>query len=240
MLHKYYFFIICSLYRYDFYINIFKNFCLETCSPQLKNDKNGAAMSRKKMDEVKQEQVDSSNVVSQEDIKKLPLELNNSDVTGSNEAHTKEIDADEISINDSVNASPDNGHKNIIDNKENTKEFENDKTVDAPIANNNTDNTIIKAQNKKIEELNNLDFDVDFECNEESKESNEDLDDEKMIINVSNSIEDKEMEIVPKTIDDEDNIQDEELDHEVDEEEIKSTNAEFNQTNETVCLVFNF
>lgn len=46
----------------------------------------------------------------------------------------------------------------------------------------------------------------------------------------------KEIEITPENMDDEDNINDEELDHEVDEEEIKSR-IDFNITNDTVSLI---
>jgi len=65
-------------------------FCLETCVLPLKVDKICSSVSRKKIDEVKQEQPDSSNIIaSSEDSKKMSIDISSSDVIDSNEAEAK-------------------------------------------------------------------------------------------------------------------------------------------------------
>jgi len=200
--------------------------------------------SKKKNDEVKQEQADSSNVIiSNDSPKKLSLNPSHSDVIDSNEAEAKEIDINEVQPNeaDSVDIIP--FHTNEIQNdynasnQKNTKEFEKDKIV---ASGDNTNSKILtgKVENTEIKELKSLDIlDNKVNAKEESIENNEDLKEE----NVTNDniiFKVKKIEVTPESRDDEDNIQDEELDHEVDEEEIKGS-VDFNITNDTVSLRLN-
>lgn len=206
-------------------------FFLETCVPQVKIEKIGSSILRKKNDEVKQEQADSSNVIiNLEDGKKLSSETNNSDVIDSNEAEAKEINADEINLKDLIDVIPCNENEilteNDVSNQENTQSFEKGETVLSPINNKNIENEKVKQQ---IDNLDILDNDK-----EESIDNLEECVKEKYI-NDNYLTRLKENKVIPETIDDEDNIQDEELDHEIDEEEIKGSNDEFNQNSEIVC-----
>lgn len=187
-------------------------FCLETC------------ITRKKNDEVKQEQADSSNVVaSSEESKKLLLETSTSDVIDSNEAEAKEIDADEVQLNKSDNVAELSCQESEIalncdvNNKDNTKFEKSEEIIVAPI------------ESKNTEHLENVEM-----CEKiENKENKKDLEEKNKIITKNIDVK----EVIPEAIDDEDYIQDEELDHEVDEEEIKSRSIDFNQTNDTVRLI---
>lgn len=189
-------------------------------------------ITRKKNDEVKQEQADSSNVVaSSEDTKKQLLETSNSDVIDSNEAEAKEIDFNEAQLNKSENIAVLSCHESetAIDcdagNKDNSKFEKSEEIIIAPIESKNIDNV-------KIENLENVETDEKIE----NKENIKDVEEEKDKI-VNENIDVKE--VIPEAIDDEDNIQDEELDHEVDEEEINSRSNDFNQTNDPVILIIN-
>lgn len=191
-------------------------FCLET------------NITRKKNDEVKQEQADSSNVVaSSEDTKKLLLETSTSDVIDSNEAEAKEIDAGGVQLNKSDNVAELSCQESetAIDcdasNKDNTKFEKGEEIIVAPIESKNTEH---------IKNLENVETGEKIE----NKENLKDLEEDKKKI-ISKNIDVKE--VIPEVIDDEDYIQDEELDHEVDEEEIKSRSNDFHQTNDTVRLV---
>lgn len=100
--------------------------------------------------------------------------------------------------------------------------------------NQNTDDLKIEREDKEIKQTNNLDIDdEDEKVKEKMTEDNEDLK-EKNIANENINVGVKEYE----DVDDEDNILDEVLDHEIDEEEIKGSTDDFNQTNDTVSLIF--
>lgn len=212
--------------------------CLETCVPQIKTDKINSSILRKKNDEVKQEQPDSSNVVIDisEDTKNIASDTSNSDVTDLNEAEAKEIDANELNEAEGVDIIIFNKNETKIDyhesNQENTNELEKDETLVTPINSKDIDILIkeIKSNKIKPESLDDLDIEGD-EIKEEFIKINENIEEKKDIIKNSIIIDVKEI------VDDEDNIQDEELDHEVDEEEIKGS-TDF--TNDTVSFKFNF
>lgn len=185
---------------------------------------------RKKTDEVKQEQADSSNVIANsEDTKKLLLETSSSDVIDSNEAEAKEIDANTIQLNESDNVAVLSCHESetAIDcdanNKDNTKFDRNEEIIIDPVDSKNTDHG-------KKENLDKIETGDETKNNETIKH----VEEEEEILNKINVIGVKE--VTPEAIDDEDNIQDEELDHEVDEEDIKCRSNDFNQTNDTVRL----
>lgn len=159
-----------------------------------------------------------------------------SDVTDSNEAEAKEIDANELNEADGIDIILFNKNETKVDynasNQENTKELEKDETIVTPINSKNTDidNLIenVKSNEIKPKSLDNLNIEED-EIKEELIKINENME-VKDIINDNIIIDVKEI------VDDEDNIQDEELDHEVDEEEIKGS---IDYTNDIVRLTFN-
>lgn len=202
---------------------------LETCVPQLKVEKGISSIQRKKNDEVKQEQADSSNVtVITEDLKKETFNSSNSDLTDSNEAEAKEIDADRVddAQDDVVQIL---GHANDtsvteftstdLSDKENTQDLEK-----GDCAKVNATMDIKHSKNLRDKGLKSLDISV--ELKRESSKNNEDSKKENTN---GNSIIGVKKEVTPIVID-EDNIQDEELDHEVDEEEIKGNTENFNDT----------
>lgn len=216
---------------------------LETCVSQLKVEKSVSNIQRKKNDEVKQEHADSSNITGiTEDSKKEALNTSNSDVTDSNEAEAKEIDANEVQLIDAEGVDAISCHANetpVTDDSttdlsytESTKELEKDDQVTATMDIKHSDNLIDEDTEIK-QSLDTLD--TNEEVKEKSSKDNEDLIEED--INVNSVIEVKE--VIPLAID-EDNIQDEELDHEVDEEEIKGSTADFNEINDNVGLILNF
>jgi len=218
-------------------IMIFLILCLETCVSLLKAEKIGSSILRKKNDEVKQEQADSSNVISSDDPKKLFLSTSNSGVIDSNEAEAKEMD---VQPNEAESVGMISFHKyeteidNNASNQENIKEFKKDKIIAS--GNNKSEILIEKIENREINQqkfLDNSDEKVDAK-----EEINNDIKEEKNCINDNIGFKVKEIEVIPENMDDEDNIQDEELDHEVDEEEIKGR-IDFNISNDAVSLIFN-
>lgn len=164
----------------------------------------------------------------------MSLDTNNSDVIDSNEAEAKEINADKLNLKEVVDVTPCNENEIITENdgskEENTQSFEKVETVVVPINNKNTENEKVK---QKIDNLIILDIDKEVEDKEESIDNLEEYVEEKNI-NDNYLTRLKGNKVIPETIDDEDNIQDEELDHEIDEEEIKGSNDDFNQNSETV------
>lgn len=165
------------------------------------------------------------------------------DVTDCNEAEAKEIDADNIKSNNIENEDVkiqclDN--ETLIDydlnNQDITKEFGKDDLISIPIEK-TYEKFLVKLENEEKEQEKSLDdFNAIEEVGEDSTGNNEDLEINN-IVNDNNASEIKEIEIIPETIDDEDNMQDEELDHEVDDEEIKCSNNDFNQSNDTVGVI---
>lgn len=206
-----------------------------------KSEKVSSNNVRKKIDEVKQEQADSSNVIaSLEDTKKLSLNTNNSDLTDSNEAEAKEINASNINSKES-NEVQYNENGSLVEHDESCKkkmqEFDKDKAVTVSLNNRNTENEKLLRQTNRIISFKD---DKKIESKEKCEENVGDLKEEKNSTCDNVVIaEIKENEVTPEAVDDEDNIQDEELDHEVDEEEIKGNNDNFNQTDETVGLMLN-
>ncbi|KAL4090456.1 hypothetical protein QTP88_025288 [Uroleucon formosanum] len=183
----------------------------KTCMTQLKVEKITSSISLKENDDVNQEQVDSSNVIaSSEDSKTILLDTINSDVIDSNEAEAKEIDADESQLNEA-------GVINAISSHEN-------QTVIAI----DSDSTSTHENTKEFEG-------ADAEVKENSSKINNDIEEQKYKNNVTGV-----KEVVPEANEDEDDIQDEELDHEIDEELDHEVAEEknypidnFNQTNNT-------
>lgn len=216
---------------------------------QLKVEKITSSISQKENEDVNEEQVDSSNVIaSSEDSKTVLSDTVNSDVIDSNEAEAKEIDADEVQLNEAevINAIAPHENQTIIaidsdstSTHENTKEFKGEIDV-AQINPKNTNNFIFDVKGNEIKQtkcLNNLGADV--EVKENSSEINNDIEKHKYKNNVTGV-----KEVIPETNEDEDDIQDEELDHEideeldheVDEEEKNYSTDNFNQTNNTVSV----
>lgn len=155
------------------------------------------------------------------------METSTSDVIDSNEAEAKEIDADEVQLNksDIVAELSCQESETAIDcdasNKDNSKLEKSEEVIVTPIESKNTEH---------IDNLENVEIGETIE----NKENIKDLEEEKKkIINKNIVVK----EVIPEVIDDEDYIQDEELDHEVDEEEIKSRSNDLNQTNDTVRLI---
>lgn len=208
---------------------------------QSKVEKITSSISLKENDDVNQEQVDSSNVIaSSEDSKTILLDTINSDVIDSNEAEAKEIDADESQLNEAgvINAISSHENQTVIaidsdstSTHENTKEFEGG--IDVTQINPKND-----LKGDEIQQcLDNLGTDV--EVKENSSKINNDIEEQKYKNNVT-----EVKEVIPETNEDEDDIQDEELDHEIDEELDHEIDEEeknypidnFNQTNNTVSL----
>lgn len=230
-------------------------FCLETCVTQLKVEKISSSILQKENDDVNQEQVDSSNAIaSSEDSKTILLDTINSDVIDSNEAEAKEIDTDEPQLNEAdVNIISLTQKQTVIaidsdstSTPENTKEFEGKINV-ALIDSKNTKKTIFDAESNEIKQTKCLDnLDTDMKVKEKTSIIKNDIEEQKYknhVIGVK--------EVIPETNEDEDDIQDEELDHEIDEELDHAVNEEldheideetnynndgFNQTNNTVSF----
>lgn len=209
---------------------------------QLKVEKITSSISLKENDDVNQEQVDSSNVIaSSEDSKTILLDTINSDVIDSNEAEAKEIDADESQLNEAgvINAISSHENQTVIaidsdstSTHENTKEFEGE--ID--VAQINPKNDLKGDEIKQSKYLDNLG--TDAEVKENSSKINNDIEEQKYKNNVT-----EVKEVIPEANEDEDDIQDEELDHEIDEELDHEVDEEknypidnFNQTNSTVSL----
>ncbi|XP_016664093.1 scaffold attachment factor B2 isoform X2 [Acyrthosiphon pisum] len=218
----------------------------KTCVTQLKVEKITSSISQKENDDVNQEQVDSSNVIaSSEDSKTILSDTINSDVIDSNEAEAKEIDADEAQLNEAgvINAISSHENQTVIaidsdstSTHENTKEFEGEIDV-AQINPKNTNNFINYVKGNEIKQTKCLDnLGTDAEVTENSSKINNDIEEQKYKNNVTGV-----KEVIPETNEDEDDIQDEELDHEIDEEldheveeEEKNYRTDnFNQTNNT-------
>lgn len=192
-------------------------FCLETCVTQLKVEKITSSILQKEND-INHEQVDSNNsVVNSEDSKKKLLVI-----IDSNEAEALKINADEAQLNEAGVIYPIPSHKNqtvvatISDSTsthENTKKIEGEANV-AQIDLKNTEHFIVKAEDNEIKQnkcLDNLDTDAEVkEKTSKTYNDKEEQEDKKKVIKVK--------DVIPETNEDEDDIQDEELDHEIDEE----------------------
>lgn len=147
------------------------------------------------------------------------------------------MDADELNEAEGVDIIPFNKNETEVDdNQENMKEVENEEIIDNPINSKDTTDILIekvKCNEIKTKSLDNFDINEEDDVAEEHNKNNANmLEIEKDITKDSIVSALKEIE----DLDDEDNIQDEELDHEVDEEEIKNS-TDF--TNDTVSFTFN-
>jgi len=184
---------------------------------QLKVEKITSSILQKEND-INHEQVDSNNsVVNSEDSKKKLLVI-----IDSNEAEALKINADEAQLNEAGVIYPIPSHKNqtvvatISDSTsthENTKKIEGEANV-AQIDLKNTEHFIVKAEDNEIKQnkcLDNLDTDAEVkEKTSKTYNDKEEQEDKKKVIKVK--------DVIPETNEDEDDIQDEELDHEIDEE----------------------
>ncbi|VVC31630.1 SAP domain,RNA recognition motif domain [Cinara cedri] len=207
----------------------------KTCGLPLKNEKPTLAATKKSTDEVKQEP--SNTIVTEETKQNISFNSNSSDVTNSaNETEAKEIDMDNVQLNNSedVDVMPHDSETVLNHNasvQEKTDNLEKSKLIAVPMERKCTEKEKELVQTKNL--VNAEEIEVDQNCTKNTKAT-----DDSVIQEKENSIVDKKIEvieakkinIIPKNID-EDNIQDEELDHEVDEEEIGNTN-EFNDTND--------
>lgn len=176
-------------------------------------------------------------------------DTNNSDVTDSNETEAKDIDTD-----DNVQLSKDES-RDLVQNQENeteiddtlfnekiAKELVTDEITAVQKDDTNADNTIKKEDYKKniqIKSMGSLNNDEEVAIKKVSIVNYGDskIKREREIISMNDNVPKVKVdEIKQKTIDDEDYIQDEELDHEVDEEEIKSSTDNFNEINDSVSF----
>lgn len=157
-------------------------------------------------------------------------------------SEAKEVDAEEVQTNEAVvneitcqDDEAETDHD--TSNQEKSKELEVEKIVVVSVDLKNTDNLIEKKENKELKQTKSLEMlDTGIETKEESTELNGVQESEIKNLNDNNINVVKEIEVIPPEaeVDDEDNIQDEELDHEVDEEEIKGSIDDFDQTDDTV------
>lgn len=219
-------------------------FFVETGLPS-KNEKTTLINAKKKIDEVKQEQSDSSDaIISSEEIKQISFDSNSSDVTNSaNESEAKEILTDDIPLNSSEdldvipcdNETVMNHNTSVQEKPDDLEKYELIEENDL-IEHKSTDN-LIEIDIAQITNLVNVEH---IEIEQDSTESSKDIEEEmhekeNTIVENNIVVEVKEIDNLPETID-EDNIHDEELDHEVDEEEIKGNSDTFNETNDMVGL----
>lgn len=221
--------------------------CLETCVPQPKIQQMASNISSKKNDEVKQEQADSSNIITISEDNKKFSDTSNSDVTDSNEAEAKEVAVNEVQLNDVTDEKPDLSSKNemVVDDvheSEISRELETNDAIAVQIKNENTNN-LIENEDKESKEVNQTNNTDNFDISKE-RSNNRDLEVKKVreiiTMNDNTMIKEKEVNVKKDECEDEDNIQDEELDHEVDEEEIKGRTDGFNQINDSVSFELNF
>lgn len=224
-------------------------FFAETCCLPSKTEKTTLINAKKKIDEVKQDQSDSSDaIISSEEIKQISFDSNSSDVTNSaNESEAKEIITDDITLNNSedldlipcdnetimnlntsIQEKPDDLEKNdeLFEENDVLMQFKN--------TDNLIENDIVQITNLVSVEL--ID-DIEQNSNESSKDEEEMPEKENTIVENNIVAEVNKIDKLPEIMDD-DNIHDEELDHEVDEEEIQGNSDKFNETetNDTVGL----
>lgn len=194
--------------------------------------------------EINSEQVDSINVgTNSKDSKILLLNASNADNTETIEAESKKIDTNTAQLNEVgiIDLIPSHNNETIIkiDSSASTNENK-DRITSIP-----TDSVIVKIESNEIKQttiLNNFDTGEKLENLEECSISPNHLNEEK-----NENIIIREKKVAPEHKNEEDNIQDEELDHEiyeeldheVDEEEINEISDSFNQTHYTVGLIHN-
>jgi len=208
--------------------------------PQLKTEKMTSNPPNK--NDLNSKQADSNDVTtSSEDSKILLLDASNADITDTIEAESKKIDTNTALQNEAemVDLIPTHKNKTVIkiDSSANTKENNKDRITSIQ-----TDNVIVKTECNEIKQTTILDsFDTGVKCKilEECTLSHLDEEKNKNISRVK--------EVIPESKEEEDNIQDEELDHEiyeeldheVDEDEINESSDSFNQAHNTVSLIYN-
>ncbi|XP_050424440.1 SAFB-like transcription modulator isoform X1 [Adelges cooleyi] len=187
----------------------------KTCVPVVKIEK--IDPQKKKNEETKMDQVDTSNItlISNEESK-LPNEvITNEKVSDSNEVEDKESNND-IEISNQVESVNELKRETELANVSNNKDVE--------VEDNNSTNLseVLKEEEDKLKCGNNPE--------EELKNKSLDSDENKVAEDINNEQNSNEKsEIKSNGIDDEDYIQDEELDHEADEEDIKSRTDVFDQ-----------
>ncbi|XP_050523947.1 scaffold attachment factor B2-like isoform X2 [Daktulosphaira vitifoliae] len=186
----------------------------KTCVPLVKVEKIGTNSLKKKNDEIiKEEQPDSSNVVSpNNDAKSITNEEVETEILDSNEAEAKEIFNTVEGISNDAHHETDFS-KDVSDQIQNEPDVKNDEVENSSV--------ILKNENYETTQENDL-KDI---INEELKTESNIIEDE--ITQNDKTVEFSE--IKSKDIVDEDYIQDEELDHEVDEEDIKGNTDVFEQ-----------
>lgn len=184
---------------------------------------------------------DSNNIESQE----VDAETKESDVAVMSTKVKEVVNAEEVQPNetdvDEITCQNDEAEiDNDTNNQDKSKELEVEKIITASIDIKNTENVIEKKESKELKQIKMLEkLGTGIEVKEEFTELNGDLQKSEIKnLNDNNINVVKESEVTPEAdVDDEDNIQDEELDHEVDEEEIKGSIDVFNQTDDTVSLL---
>lgn len=189
-------------------------------------------------------QADSNDVASSKDSKILLLDASNADITDTVKAESKKIDTNTAQQNEAeiVDLIPTHKNKTVIkiDSCASTKKNNEDRITSIQ-----NDNGIVKTESNEIKQTTILDsFDPGVKCKvlEECTISSNNLDEEK-----NKNIINRVKEVTPEPKEEEDNIQDEELDHEiyeeldheVDEDEINESSDSFNPTHNTVSLIYN-
>jgi len=209
--------------------------------PQLKIEKMTSNPPNK--NDLNSKQADSNDVTtSSEDSKILLLDASNADITDTIEAESKKIDTNTALQNEAemVDLIPTHKNKTVIkiDSSANTKENNKDRITSIQ-----TDNVIVKTECNEIKQTTILDsFDTGVKCKILEECTLSHLDEEK-----NKNIISRVKEVIPESKEEEDNIQDEELDHEiyeeldheVDEDEINESSDSFNQAHNTVSLIYN-
>ncbi|XP_008179585.1 scaffold attachment factor B1 isoform X1 [Acyrthosiphon pisum] len=214
----------------------------KTCVPQLKIEKMTSNPPNK--NDLNSKQADSNDVVANsKDSKILLLDASNADITDIVEAESKKIDTNTAQQSEAgiVDLIPTHKNKTIIKTDSSTSTKENNKDSITSIQ---TDNVIVKTECNDIKQTTYLDsFDTGVKCKvleEECTINPNRLDEEK-----NKNIISRVKEVTPDPKEEEDNIQDEELDHEIYEEldpevdgdKINESSDSFNQTHNTVKSV---
>ncbi|KAL5235624.1 hypothetical protein ACI65C_003034 [Semiaphis heraclei] len=200
----------------------------KTCVPQLKIEKMTSNLLNK--NEIISKQADNNDVIANSKGSKV-LNTSNADITDAIEVESKEIDINTAQLNESGIKDLIPSHKNEsitkIDSKASTKENNKDGITSVK-----TDNVIVKIESKEINQTTILDnFDTGEKC-EFLGECTNHLDEEK-----NQNIVTRVKKVTRELKEEEDNIQDQELDHEVDEGEINESSDSFNQTHNTAKSV---
>lgn len=185
-------------------------------------------INKKKNDEIiKQEQADSSNVNSNNDTKSITNEVETED---SNEAEAKEINTAKDVANDEAVLNSDENNENEVSNilsdqVQSEPEIKCDEVKNSSSILKNENNEI--KQNSDIKDVINHDSKTENNITASKITPNEHIDDKNEELSETKS----------KDIVDEDYIQDEELDHEVDEEDIKASTDVFEQIDNLVSVI---